>query len=284
MQPLAASPAYALRLRAGRQNALLSPWLVRLHARLAPIPGAAIVAAARSFDQPASEARLLLHLPGYPCQQARNMLVAWAETTIDALHDAQPYGGASLLDSGAWRDSGAHRILVRCEAADAALWLDQHAGPRSAAALVAMSEHLPRLLPAEPSLLKSALPVAIAAALSGQFPRRGAALSALVFMHSPASGLVREMLAQCDRLERAGLLLRRASLPATAQAVFARLVGALQHGLAVAGGRGGRIKVARLLLNQLGFGGPEADYLILLALPPAALRALLRHWRVDHAL
>ncbi|NHZ32530.1 hypothetical protein [Massilia rubra] len=284
MQPLPLAHAYALRLRAGRQNSLLSPLLARLHALLAALPHARVVAILRSFAQPASEAQVLVHMPGYSSRNARNVLVGWAETTIDTLNHEQPCRAPELLGRGPARDSGAHQTLVRCQPAHAALWLATHADARTAATLVALNDHLPPLLVADPALLKTALPAAMAAALDMRCPPPAAMLSPLVFANTLPGALVGQMLAQSDALERDGLLVRGANLPAAALPTFHHLIGALRHGLAASGEGTSRFDVLRLLLNQLGFDGSESDYLILLALPPHALRALQQHWRRQHAL
>ncbi|NHZ91858.1 hypothetical protein F2P45_23040 [Massilia sp. CCM 8733] len=284
MQPLPAAHAYALQLRVGRQNSLLSPLLARLHALLAQLPHARVVATLRSFAQPASEARVLVYLPGYSSRNARNVLVGWAETTIDALNHAQPCRAPELLGRVPARDSGAHQTLVRCQPAHAALWLENHADPRTAAALLALNDHLPPLLTADPALLKTALPTAMTAALETHYPQPAAGLSPLVFANTLSGGLVAQMLAQCAALERDGLLVRSANLPAAALPTFHHVVRALGHALAASGEGSSRFDVLRLLLNQLGFDGAESDYLILLALPPQALRALQRHWRHQDAL
>lgn len=282
MIPHSAGQCYALRLRVGRQNSLLSPLLARLYARLRQIPGAAVVAVIRSDAPAAIEARALIQLPGYPYTKARNLLVAWAETTIDSLNHEQPYSTPGLLDGEPGRDTDLYRTLVYCEQADATLWLRGHTDSQTAAALPAMSEHLARLLEVDVALLKTALPVAISAVLKAHYPGRFAALSALVFANTPRGHHRSAMLKKRQALEHSGQLVRHAGLPAAALLVFAQLVSALRHGMATASARGSGFTVIRILLNQLGFTGPASDYLILLALPPKTWRMLQRGY--SHAL
>lgn len=284
MSSHAAAQCYALRLRVGRQNSLLSPLLVRLYARLRQIPDAAVVAVTRSDAQAASEARALIRLPGYPPAQARNLLVAWAETTIDAINHEQPYSTPGLLERQAGGDTDLYRTLVCCEPTDAAPWLRAHADTHTATALLALSEHLACLLTIDLALLKTALPVAISSVLKAQYPGRSAALSALVFANTPTGPDLAEMLRKREALERGGRLVRRAALPAPALAAFAQLVSALRHGMAITGARGAGFTVIRILLNQLGFAGPESDYLILLALPPKTWWTLHRRRGHGHAI
>ena len=285
MVPSSAGHGYALRLRVGRQTSLLSPLLARLHARLRQIPDAAVVAVTRSEAPAPSEARALIHLPGYPCSKARNLMVAWAETTIDALNDEQPYATQALPDREPGRAPGYYRTLVCCEQADARLWLRAHAAPRTAAALLALTEHLPALLAVDLALLKTAMPVAISMVLEARHSGLpAAALSALVFANTPAGRQPAELLRKRLALERDGRLLGHADLPADALAVCAQLAAALRRGVAAAGTRGGGgFTVIRILLNQLGFEGQESDYLILLALPPETWSALRRQQEHGHA-
>jgi hypothetical protein len=173
---------------------------------------------------------------------------------------------------------------VRCQPAQAAQWLDTHADPRTAAALVALNDHLPPLLTADTALLKTSLPAAMAAVLDMQYQQPAGKLSPLVFANTVSGALVAQMLAQCDALERDGLLVRSANMPAAMLPTFNHLVCALGHGVATSSEGTSRFDVLRLLLNQLGFDGSESDYLILLALPPQALRILQQHWRRQHAL
>jgi len=284
MAPHPAGRCFALYLRVGHQNNLLSPLLVRLYARLQDVPGGAVIAVTRNLAHEVSAVHTLVRLPGYTRAQARNFLIAWAETAIDALHHAHPYHAPRLLEGEPVRDGDPNRPLVRCEQADAALWLRANADADTAAALMAMSEHLCRLLKSDAALLKTALPAALSAVLEVQDPGSAEALSGLVFVHTPSAREIARLLRKRQALERDGQLIRYAGLPSDALAAFAHLVSAVQHGRAVSDARVTGFSVVRILLNQLGFEGTEADYLILLSLPPKAWRTLHPPRRGLHAI
>ena len=276
------SNTYALRLRTGLQNSLLSPLLVQLYARMDQLPDARIIAVIRYVDDGAHEWKVMLTLPGHSRQQACNFLVAWAETTIDELNHAYPYSVPSLLNQGARKEDIRHEILVKCTPVVAEQWLHAHSVPQTAPALMVLSGHLRPLLSWDSAQLKTTLPVAINAAWSSECPRQSSALFAAVFAQTVQRNQAMAMLRNWQRLENAGRVIRIHTLPVAAATLFTLLLTALQHGMAHSGVPGTRLGIIRLLLNQLGFVDAESDYIILLSLPQDSVRLLHQELGLQH--
>lgn len=270
-----ASNAYALRLRVGTQNRLLSPLLVLLYARLHQIPDATVHATLRSFGNGVHELNLLLNLPHYPIQHARNLLISWAETSIDRLNHAHPYSVSNLLNQNPAKENREdNNILVKCEPVNATQWLQEYASTVMAPALVTLSGYLNSLLQFEVAHLKTTLPVVITASLNAEYPDQPSDLFDAVFANTTCKQHIAAMLKNWRLLENQGRVIRRSNLPVATVPLFTRLLTALQHGMASIDESGKRFAVIRLLMNQLGFSEPESDYLILLSLPQAAIRLL----------